>query len=356
MDGHMSDYIVAEFDRHKLCNMPLSKPFKIYSPGEVEHLKQTSIVEIDKLNSCGYDLQPDETAREAQITTLAGYLCMSIDNYMFMGQLNRQIVNSKVKNLGSLMHLGDKGMPDLSGSDIDVMHKIKTASIAELRNGQPYEMHSLQQTQDYPFLDYLAELIKPDHVFLYGSSANGDGQDYDLMIFVPEHDRKLYDIIWSKRDEVPADKEVGIVMMPTDKLVEYACSDYHSRLIGIDGKLVFEGCMDFPVVDVQSAIDLAYIKTGKELSTLRSAVGNDDMLKRLTSIPKYRYSMQKLEIWIRKALKQREVGRYLSKEEFLDMEDVPLRRWDHQPTKEEVRLAFIDANIRVKERIEDHVP
>jgi len=70
-----------------------------------------------------------------------------------------------------------------------------------------------------------------------------------------------------------------------------------------------------------------------------------------SNFPKFIENTLNSEIWIRKALKQKEMGRILSKDDFLAVEPVEIYHFEKRPSLAELKRELYNSNYRVKEAI-----
>jgi len=363
-------YRVEDFDRKNIgslfSNLKDGELLSVWSPIEVRLLAEISPVTVKRINeSTGFKYEISSKNLEEQAKTLAGFLMLSIDNSIFKGTMQSTMVKSKVRNLeilyeaiGEECPISKEDVTDDNFIDFAYVTKKLALSIAKRYQRDFAETHRLEPQNHLRFVSFFADLFgnNLERVIQYGSSVKGDGKekDIDLMLLLNKINRRTYDLIKGKREYVPSEKPVGIVLLPSDGLSAYTECNYHCLTIAREGRLVYGEAIDFPVLSEEDSIRKMYFKAGKELTSLRNALGDKNRQEALAQRPEFLRDTLKLEIWIRKALLQQELGKYLSKDEFLELEPVPIIDLGNSPSISEVRSALYDANCRVKKRIEQY--
>ena len=361
-------YRVEEFNRETIDslfgNSRKGEFLSVWSPTEVKLLAEISPLTVKRINqSTGSSYEVSSKNLEEQTKALAAFLTLSIDNSIFKGIMRPDMVRSKVRNLEKLYDaLGEEcpiSQDDVSDDNfIDFAYVAKKLALTVAKRYQRdfAETQRLEPQNHLAFVGFFADLFGDnlERVVQYGSSVNGGGKDIDLMLLLNQINRKTYVLINGRRDEVPSEKPVGIVLLPSDGLTAYAECDYHSLTIAREGRLVYGESLDFPVLSERESVRKMYFKAGKELTSLRGALGDASRQVALVASPEFLRETLKLEIWIRKALRQQELGRYLSKDEFLEQEPVPVVDLGNSPSLNDVRNVLYDANCRVKDRVKQY--
>ncbi len=359
-------YLVEDFQRSSIenlfGNLGRGEFLSVWSPSEVKLLAEISPSTAKRINECtGSKYAVASENLEEQAKALAAFLTLSIDNSIFKGIMIADIVRSKVRNLEKLYDtLGEEcpihqdDVTDANYLDFAYFTKKLALNAAKRYRRDFAETQRLELQNDLGFIGFFVDLFGDnlERIIQYGSSVNGGGKDIDLMVLLKQINRKTYADITGRRDEVPSEKPVGIVILPSDGLTAYAECDYHSLTVAREGRLIYGKDLDFPVLSEADSVKKMYFKAGKELTSLRGALGDVSRQEALTRSPEFLRETLKLEIWIRKALLQRELGCYLSKDEFLELEPVPAVDLGNSPSLYDVRNALYDANCRVKDRIE----
>lgn len=367
IDMPTETYRVTDFDRKTIeCLFSQSGGFlSVWSLSEIKLLAEISPLTVKRINECtGSNYEFTAANLEEQAKSLAAFLTLSMDNSVFKGVMKPNLTRSKLRNLKKLYDALGEDCPIsheeiTEGNCLDFAYSIKQLALSAIKKYQRTfaETQRLSCQNGLSCAGFFAELFGDnlERIVQYGSSVNGGGKDIDLMILLNQITRKTYDAINGKQDKVPSEKPVGIVLLPSDGLTAYADCDYHSLTIAREGKLVYGKDLDFPVLSEEESIRKMYFKAGKELTSLRGALGDPNRQEDLAKSSEFLRATLKLEIWIRKALLQKQLGRYLSKEEFLELEPVHIADLGDSPSLNEVRTALYDANCRVKDRIERYL-
>jgi hypothetical protein len=273
------------------------------------------------------------------------------------------MARSKVHNLGKLCQALGEEMPFIDDEITEdnfreyvIKTKLKALEIGRRFTRDFDESYHLTPSEGLSFVPDFQRLFGTnlERIIQYGSSVNGGGKDIDLMIFLNELNRGTYDQIMDKASEVTSEKPVGIVMLPSDALSAYADCDNNSIQIGEEGRLIFGDAISFPRLSQKESIMKMYFKSGKELTSLRGALGNYDLLQKAETQPGLVDYFLKLEIWISKALRQVEDGRTYTKTEFLDLEPIKPIQTHKGYTTQDFQRWLYDSNCRVKDRIKIH--
>jgi len=365
----LKEYKILDFTREELGELYSSrtddKVLSVWSPSEVKLLSDTSpytVKNISKATNIDYPIS--QSSLEEQAKALVAYLTLSIDNSLFKGIMRTDMVRSKVDNLKKLNEV--LGLtPSFTEENIKIENIIEMSynvKSSALKIGSRFNRRfektvRLETLNPLGFENFFVDLFKDNlrSIVLYGSSTNGNGKDFDLMIFVDELSLDMYNAIWDRQKEIASAKPVGIVLLPSLALESYAECDYQSLTISKEGILTFGKPLEFPVLSEEEGINKMYYKSGKEMTNLRGALNNGNRLESLVKSPNFLRETLKLEIWIRKALAQKKERRYLTKEEFLKKEPIKIADLGKSPTKEEVHNALLDANYRVKLAVDKYM-
>ncbi len=188
------------------------------------------------------------------------HLYCTLDKSIMYNFFNRHSAQSKVFNLNSVATIMDK--PELcidtkilgeGVSDeivLKTLFKIKknaTKLFKEVISNSTESEH--KDLEEHNF-NYSKELLKKfgnnlDSVLLYGSSAKGEGKDYDNLVVLKTLPDNLYDVIKNTKP-VENDKEVGMIFVPKYILENFLFTNV-SNTIFREGSKVLYGSMDFPI-------------------------------------------------------------------------------------------------------------
>jgi hypothetical protein len=320
-----------------------------------------TVKKINEYTGSAYDVASENL--EEQAKSLVSFLTSTIDNSVFKGIMKPGMVVSKVRNLEKLYTLIGEECP-LSQENVNEDNYLDYAYFtkeAALNISKRYQKNFaktkiLEPQNKLDFIGFFSKLFGDnlERIIQYGSSVNGGGNDIDLMILLNRINRETYDVINGRREDVPSKKPVGIVLFPSDSITAYAECDGCSLSIAKEGRIVYGKALDFPALSDDAYVRKMYFKAGKNLTSLRGALGNKQMQEALVKSPDFLREMLKNEIWIRKALLEKEQGKYLSKEEVLQSEPVSIVDLGNSQSINDVRNVLYDANCRVKDRIEKY--
>jgi len=357
-------YKVKEFNRESIDTLfsdsREDKFLSVWSPREVELLSEISPLTVKRINEStgsNYNIKLENLKEQAE--TIASFLTFSIDNSVFKGIMHPNIVKSKVRNLEKVYEAKEEKCPifyeDVTDENyLDFAYFTKKLALDNLKRYQKNlkKTKRLNPQKELSFTKFFSDLFEGDleRIIQYGSSVNGGGKDIDLIILLRKINRKTYDTIRGRRKDVPSEKPVGIVLLPS-----YAESNYCVSTIMEEDKLVYGKPSNFPILTEEESIKKGYFKAGKELTSLRGVLGDNSRLKALTKSSEFLRETLKLEVWIRKALLQQKLGKYFSKEEFLKLETIPLVDLGKSPSVSEVKNLLYDVNCRVKDKIEEYI-
>jgi hypothetical protein len=361
-------YIVENFDRHNIGTffdgLDHDVFLSLWSPIEIKLLSEISPLTVKKINdftNSNYNVISENLEEQAKV--LATFLIKSIDNSIFKGIMNPNMVKSKVRNLEKLYSALEVECPILQ-DDVDESNFIDFAyqtkqlalSIAKRYQKNIVETRKLEPQNTLNFVSFFEDLFgnNLERIVQYGSSVKGEGDDIDLILLLNELNPEIYDLIKGKRSDVPSDKDVGIVLLPLDGLTAYTGCNYNNLTIANEGILVYGKTLDFPVISEEEYVTKIYFKAGKELTSFRGALGDISRQEALTKSPEFLRDTLKLEIWIKKALLQKKLGKYLSKDEFLESHPVTIVDLGDSPSINDVKNVLYDANCRVKEAITNY--
>jgi hypothetical protein len=361
-------YLIQDFTAEQL-KKAYSDPDRdvaMWSPNEVELMCYVNPLLVEDINkSTIYNFSTAEGSLEKQAQSLAMTLFCTIDNSFFNGIMKEGMVESKVKHLTNLYRaLGESiGLENwvcpINKNDVDKDNFLEYAYFtkkAVLSEAQRFVdknigTRSIDREDSPDYVEQLVELFGEnlDSIVRYGSRS---GKDIDLMIFLKELDREVYTSIWDMGKEIKTEKPIGIVLVPTKGYMGIAhCGD--SITTDPNPTVIYGKDVKVPDLGEGKVLELSYFKAGKELQTLRGNM-TSTAVARITSNPNLRDYIFKQEIFFRKALRQMELGRTLSKAEFLKLEPVELAQFSEEPSYEEVLDAIIQTNIRGKNRVEEH--
>jgi hypothetical protein len=308
--------------------------------------------------------QPSKTGMIEQAQNYAAFLISTIDNSFFTGILRRDIVSSKVRNLEQMFEANGEKSPitqqEITNENIrDIAFETKQLALAMAKRfeGAFKESVTMTATDGKDYVSQIAALLGADleKIVVYGSSANGNGKDIDLLLIMRALERNMYDKVWAAAGRMKSDKKIGIVMLPSTHLAAYAQCEPNSFMVAHHGLLVYGEAINFPVLDERGYQRKIYYSIGKNFSSLRSAAGNLQQQLKMQESPKLLREILKLEIWIRRAIKQKELGEILTKEEFLEIEPVPIPNVSQSQSLETIRSFLYQANCRVKDRIHEYM-
>ncbi len=362
------DYMIREFTRASLEDMFDNKKegdvLQVYSPSEISlFLKDASPLTVMDINDAtGMNFSVNKYNLQKQAIALAANLINTIDNSIFNDRMRIDMVGSKVRNLKNIYRCLGEECPisenDLTEDNmLSFAHDVKISALDVCRRYQKKfdQYKTLKAKGKHEFISFFEGLFGENlrGIIQFGSSVSGGGKDIDLMVLVNEYDRQIYDQIQGRAEDVPSEKPVGILMIPYDLFPAYASCEASTRMIGMgkEGRLIYGKPFNFPIMSEKDAIARMYIKeAGKNFTSLRGALGDEKRLNNMVNSPHFAEFTLKSEIWIRKAIKQMELGRMLSKDEFLELEPVDVQKFD-RPSLDEIKNALLDANYRVHERV-----
>lgn len=362
-------YIIQDFDRNSLetfyyGNHQTART-TVWSPTELLYLGKTSPLTVMHINQeAGTNFPVSQDGLQEQAKALAAYITMTTDNSIFKGVLVPRMVKSKVRNTAKLHELlrhpfqFDENLVT-EDNFLDHAYSAKMHALAATINfpNKQYPKTSVRRAQTPHFALELERLLGDNLVQIvqYGSSTTGNGKDIDLMVFVERYTRQIYSQIWNMQASIKSPKPIGIVLIPTGCISGYAECDYHSREVADTGQLIYGPDLKIPVLSEAVSVMKMYFKSGKELTSLRGSLGDFSRQEGMSQSSNFLRETLKLEIWIKKALRQIEEERILTKAEFLAIEPVHIPDFTEETTPISiVRELLFDANYRLKMRIEEH--
>lgn len=174
--------------------------------------------------------------------------------------VNRHSAISKIHNLNSVARI--LGRPELSLDDavlvedvdpqviVDMLFKVKKNATrlmqdVKLDYTEKVTKEAIKNNYEYP--KKLNELIKGNlvDVILYGSSAKGEGKDYDNLIIIKTLPNNFYNMIYDKAIKENG-KEVGMIFVPEDILEKFLYVNVSNTLFRDHAKVLI-GKVSFPV-------------------------------------------------------------------------------------------------------------
>lgn len=208
------------------------------------------------------------------------------------------------------------------------------------------------------FIDYFVNLFGPnlENVIEFGTLNKDGGNDIDLMMCLKKFDRASYDLIYNKKEEINnfIYKKVGIALLPSEVLTSYTSCDYHNFEIARHGRLLYGNELQYLVLSEYQHVEKMFFQVGKNLTNLRGRLSDDKVMEIMRKSPKFLRETLKLELWIKKGLLQKKLGKYLSKKEFSEINSFQLPDLGKSPSLEDARMALYDANCRVKKEIDKY--
>lgn len=374
-------YIIADFNSpdelRALCkeNVEVGKLLSVYSPSEIPYLSEVSpltVMEINASNGSAYNVMEENLRKQAM--GLAAFLCHSIDNSLYRNVMNIGMARSKVEKIEKLCRCLGINPPfaedDVSEDNVlSLVFKAKEYALerckrfGEERGFSQYTTLEREENPEYSgfFAELFGDSLKA--IIQYGSSVYSEkAKDVDLLLLVDKFDESIYTTIKDKAKGAP--HKFGVLILPYDCLEGYVACDSSSKLIETkQGCRLIYGDAKLPSPTDEEVIYQMYINKGKDFTSLRDFLTNEEKLKRLIEderFPDFINNTLKSELWIAKSLKQMEFQRVLSMPEFLELWPVIVTQFDERerskrPSIDEVKDILYAANYRVKQMIEDYL-
>ncbi|MGV8087195.1 MAG: hypothetical protein ACP5N1_06210 [Candidatus Woesearchaeota archaeon] len=188
------------------------------------------------------------------------HLYCTLDKSIMYNFFNRHSAQSKVFNLNSVATIMgqpklriDTNVLDSGVSDEDILKtlfKIKknaTKLFKEVVSGSFEYDHKDVEPHSFNYPKKLIDMFgnNLDSILLYGSSAKGDGKDYDNLVVLKNLPDNLYDVIKNTSPEENG-KEVGIIFVPKYILESFLFTNVSNTLFR-DSSRVLHGSVDFPI-------------------------------------------------------------------------------------------------------------
>lgn len=189
------------------------------------------------------------------------HLYCTMDKSVMFGFYNRHMAKSKVNNLNSaasILHRQDlvldaDFLDDKEVSDVrvlEVLSQVKrnaTKLLREVRTEYNITSHLSEERGDLKYVKNIEDLFGDNlsKILLYGSSARGEGSDYDNLVVLKTLPANLYAKIKGVKLEENG-KEVGIICLPEAQLNTFLyinVSNPHFR----NYSKALKGEFDFPV-------------------------------------------------------------------------------------------------------------
>ncbi len=355
-------YVIEDFTRdslEKLCDSTQER-LCVWSPSEIRLMGRYNPALITDINdSLGTTYSYDSRGFRVLAISEAVHQACTLDNAVFFGGINAKRLRRKVYLIEKACnHISKKAI--ITESDVtednvlDSVYHTKTTALDILDECGSGETRPMKTVQGYPFVEAFRELLGDslNNIILYGSSARGEGNDYDLVLLVDRVESWMYDRLFNKARSIESDKQLGIVLWPSSSLLSYNLHASAEASLHNETKLVYGPSLEAPVIRGKEKADNHLSRVGTELNRLRNTLGNIELQEKLLTMKALRRYTFKLEIWIRRALLEAEQGRYFTKEEAMEVEGINIKEFGPSPTPEEVRAELIDANMRVKEKVD----
>ena len=339
----------------------------LWTPEEVQLLRKIAPVTALKLQEqTGVQMNLEADALFEQAKVLACGILVSLDNPAFKGVTKVPHTQSKVRALEDLCRALKISCPytqqDVNeGNFLDVSFGIKSfvLDIIEKYFNRDFDItRVVDRPTPYPgaipfFRTLFGERL--DKIIHFGSSVEGEGKDIDLLVLLHELPPDLHRLVWKKAMDLSAEKPVGIVVTRASGLNAYADCNHISREIALQGRLAHGLPIGFPLLSETEFIERSYVHVGKDIKSLRGLLGNDHLMDELVKHPDFLYQMLKIEIWVRRALLQKELGRIVVRSELLALEDFSLPPMRGIISPAELQELLIAVNLRLSKRIGEHV-
>ncbi|MCX6709942.1 MAG: hypothetical protein NTV63_03270 [Candidatus Woesearchaeota archaeon] len=214
------------------------------------------------------------------------YLLSTIDKSIMFGHAGKSQMMSKIHNLNSVCGILDK--PEFHMDELDesvdysmdevisnlIAVKKRASSLLrelEIVPSGSEEKRLVEHHFSYPawFREKLGDNL--ENILLYGSSATGEGNDFDNILIVDELNPEIYDNLANTKPH-ESGKPVGGLFIESDIFQKYMVCNANNRIVAITGKLLLGNKLCMPIDD-------DYVITLKELHhaamgtmQLRSAV------------------------------------------------------------------------------------
>jgi hypothetical protein len=287
------------------------------------------------------------------------HLYCTLDKSIMYGFFNRHSAQSKVFNLNSVATIMD--MPKLcinaklleSGvSDEEILKtlfKIKknaTKLFKEVISSSTEFEHKDLEQNEFKYPSMLQEKFGSnlDSVLLYGSSAKGEGKDYDNLVVLKNLPDNLYDTIKNTKPTENG-KEVGIIFVPKYILENFLFTNV-SNTIFRDSSKVLYGSMDFPMdtprYRIFKELYHAGFGSGKLISSLNMVYRAPEILFDKPGLFEY---FMKLNRFTCHGLMHNNGYVLTNKEEILDIlkKDFNYVIPEFRPDKEYLQQSFLEA-------------
>ncbi|MBI2045222.1 hypothetical protein HYT23_04140 [Candidatus Pacearchaeota archaeon] len=202
----------------------------------------------------------EKNLREFGYSKLCHLYC-TLDKSIMFGFFNRHMAKSKVFNLNSaatILHRPDlvldaKPLEDKEISPEEVVNilfavkKNATKLLREVQTEYSRTYDSLEESHSFKYPKALEELLGDNlsRILLYGSSARGDGNDYDNLVAI----KSLPDDFYTKiRGVKPNEngKDVGIIFVPENVLDKFLYINVSNSIFNEHSKPL-KGDFHFPI-------------------------------------------------------------------------------------------------------------
>lgn len=309
---------------------------------------------------------PLETSLQIQATSAAYSVVAMTDNTVFHGDAKKKTAQSKIKTLNiARTNLGRSTInPEVVTEDnfLRFTYVAKIESLKILRELGPVisERVTLKLHEEAPFIDGLVKSFNGSisHIVQYG---NLDGKDIDLIVFVDDINLSFYMDLWQKGRQIFSgifnkfgeEKPLGVLFLRTDDIPAYAFNSHDFGDLNVSMRQMYGRPLEIPIFEKERGIDLAYAKAGGEYLRLKKTPLKNDVLNAMTIAPRLLDYTLKLELWIKKALLQKEMGECLTKGEFLELEPVQLPTFEN-PSLISLKEYFVERNVKLAQRVEEH--
>lgn len=323
----VNDFSTVEELRRHYNNKADGELLFVYSGAELGFLSRYSpltVLDINQSMNADYFVERGNIPNQA--ASLCAFLLTSMDNSIFNGVMNPDMVKSKKRHLNKILGVLDAKAVAEECKKENVLSETYSIKSRALDVGRQFE-HNFdkyrllsKQSGDEKIIGFLKEIFGDnlDHVFQYGSSIGGGGEDVDLIVFLKDFCEPVYRQIYGRGSGQHFAKPISLsAILPADYLEAFCAlePDNYGILTGDGGRLIYGDGIDFPVLDKDETIEKMLIKAGKNLTSLRGSLTDEKRMSAMVSQRKLLKSTLKDRRFINKALANKEHGRILSRNE-----------------------------------------
>ncbi|MBU0979606.1 MAG: hypothetical protein KJ709_02275 [Nanoarchaeota archaeon] len=356
--------VVQDYDRKTLEEIhDSSKDAEVWSPSQIRLLGEASPLTVIKINErLGTDFDVNGENLEEQAKALASYVVCTMDNHAFKGSITPNFLRRKIRNLQRMYAaVGEDCEVQEDWADrqdpLDLVYSLKMLAISFLQRyvGGYCGVERVEPTGSNGLADFFSGLLGQglDRIFEFGSSLYGKSDDRDLILSVDEITRETYDAIAGQKKNAPDGLPPSLILLPSTALKTYG-GDY-GHVLPRSFKMIHGEGTYVPVVSEKDYVRNKLIKEMICMVSLNKALGDTERQETMVERPSDLKATLKMELWVSKSLMQYRMGRYLTKQEFLDIDPVRIDDVGMNPSAGHVKRALLDANYRLKVRVDEYM-